>query len=192
MNPKQRTILEDQLFSAACVGFKRMPTVDFRADVALHVRDGVLYVILKNETAVGFAVMKDFPEVNGTYISGVVKGEGTPSGIVERIVAQHVKKFGVVAVRTQNDRVVEIMKNVCCEVVPVDREAGVGEMEVLRHMGLVSDKVRENMIVMGHYGDAPMIGVGERRRSNNELVRKATDRLNYQQGDALLLMGYVR
>ena len=190
VKPELRRDLDEQMFEAACEGFKREATVEFRKDVAVHVRDGTLYVIMGGGRAMGFAVMKDFPEAGGTYISGIVKGGGTPSGIVERIVAEHARKFSVVAVRTQNDRVVEIIKDICDEVVPIDREAGEREFEILRQMELFSDRVQPNLVIKQHFGGRPMIGDGERRRSRDGRVRQATERLDYQNGDAMLLIGY--
>jgi hypothetical protein len=186
------TELDEQLFAAACAGFGREPTDEFRKDVTEHVRDGVLYVIFGKGAALGFAVMKDYPEISATYISGIVKGPGTTSGIVERIVIEHARNFKTVVVRTQNDRVVEIMKNICDEVVPINREAEEKEIKILEEMGLFSPNLRADLVVPGHYGGSPMIGNGDRRRSQDIAVKRTTDRLNYEKGDALLLIGYRR
>ncbi len=179
------------MFAAACEGFRRVPTEDFRKDVAEHVRDGVLYVIIKDSKAVGFAVFKDYPELKTTYISGIVKGSGTPSGIVEKIVARHVSNFETAVVRTQNDRVVEIMKGVCREVIPIRREADEKDLDILKQTKLFSPKMSSDLVVHGHYSGSPMIGEGERRRSQDEEVRKTTDRLDYEKGDALILIGFI-
>ncbi len=192
--PNLRQLLEAQLIESACLAFRRQATPEFKIDVANHLRDGKLYIAVNQGAVVGFTVMKDFPAIDGTYISGIVKSPGGPTGIIENVVNDHVRKFKIVAVRTQNDRVVEIMSDICSEVVPLHREASLREMGILGVMGLERAStgllVVDDLIAKQHYGGRPMIGSGERRRSSNPLVRQTTDRLKYEEGDALLLVGY--
>jgi hypothetical protein len=143
----------------------------------------------------GFGVMKDFPGLNCTYISGIAKRKEAPSGIIEEIVKTHVAQgFETVVVRTQNDRVVEIMTKICDVVYPIHSKSGDRELGILREMGLGRSSsgldVGYDLIARKHYGGAPMIDSDIRQRSTNSLVRRTTDRLNYHDGDAMLLVGY--
>ena len=191
VHPRLRPQLEKQLIESAAEGFVRPLDDDFRLDVATHLREGILYVVIANGEACGFGVFKDFQHLDATYISGIVKSPRAPSGVVEVITAQHVHNKGVVVVRTQNDRVVEIIQDVCELVVPVHREPSNMEFDVLEAMGLLDKgNVGKNMVAVEHYGGAPMIQGVPRRRSNVEVVSRTTDRLKYYQGDALLLVGY--
>jgi hypothetical protein len=191
LRPRLRDELEKELFESACVGFNRPQTEAFREDVASHLREGTLYVAMNEGVAVGFAVMKDIEKM--TYIAGIVKKPEAPSGIVERIVENHIQthRCEVVTVRTQNDRVVDIVKHLCSEVVPISREAANCDLSNLQKMGLLSSKVTSDLVVHGHYGTSPMIGGGERRRSRDPAVVATTNRIDYDHGDALLLVGYV-
>jgi hypothetical protein len=192
MFPEKRKKLEQELFESACAGFNRDQTDKFRRDVARHLREGTLYAAIQDGAAVGFAVMTDTPEVHGTYIAGIAKKPNAPSGIVESMVEYHLSRNGyeVVTVRTQNDRVVEIMTDVCDEVVPITREAGEKEMEILRQMKLLTEDVDASMVARRHYGGEPLIAGLPRRRSKNPDVVRTTDRINYEEGDALLAVGY--
>jgi hypothetical protein len=181
--------LDEALLRVACAGFRREKTAEFAQDVASHVRDGYLYVVEEEGIIRGFAVMKDFPALAATYISGIVKEPGILSGIIEEIVYQHVQNFGIVAVRTQNDRVVEIMSDICAVVFPTDVEPGQKELDILAAMGLLGLNVDQNLVAHGHYGGKPMIE-GKRRRSKIKKITDITDRLDYEHGDAQLLVGY--
>ena len=194
LHPELKGSLEGQLYRAACSAFRRPPTPEFERDVAAHLRDGHLYVVIQGGRGVGFAVMKDYTEIGATYVSGIVKESVAPSGVIENVVKAHVSGFKTVVVRTQNDRVVEIMKDICHLVVPLHREAGEAEMYILGRMGLGSsssgEPVGTDMVARKHYGGEPMIGDGSRQRSRIFEVSRTTDRLNYPGGDALLLVGY--
>lgn len=180
---------DKELLRVACAGFMRDPTPEFAKDVAEHIRDGHLYIVKENGVIRGFAVMKDFPDINATYISGIVKEPGKLSGIIEEIVKKHVQNFGIVVVRTQNDRVVEIMSDICERVVPTDEIPKQKELDILAAMGLIGLNVNQNLVAKEHYGGKPMIG-GERKRSSNPKITEVTDELDYEHGDAQLLVGY--
>ena len=194
LHPELRVVLEGQLYEAACDAFCRQPTQAFEQDVKAHLRDGSLYVVIQGGKGVGFAVMKDFSEIRATYISGIIKKRTIASGVIEKIVERHVSGFGIVVVRTQNDRVVEIMRDTCRKVVPLHREAGEPERRILEYMRLDRSNngeiVGPDMVARKHYGGESMIGDGIRRRSRIFEVKELTDRLAYQEGDALLLVGY--
>lgn len=194
LKPSLRQSLEGQLFESACKGFRREASVEFRKDVASHLRGGTLYVVIFEGRAEGFAVMQDFREIGATYIAGIVKNGKAPSGVIDKIVRRHASLFETVVVRTQNDRVVEIMRGISEEVIPMHRNAEPGELEILKTMGLDKSSdgtgVGLNMIARRHYGGSPMIGDGSRPRSKDLSIRNLTDRLDYEKGDALLLIGY--
>lgn len=191
-----RSRLEDELTDAAVAGFARSKSPEFKADVAAHLRGGDLLVIDVQGGAVGFALMQLFAKQETAYIAGVVKSTQAPSGIIESVVSRYVQESGLpkVAVRTQNDRVAEIMTAVCGQVVAMDRDATERECELLTDMELIRPGQQvdcKSLLVKGYYG-SPMIGSGIRRRSEQSRVRQLTDRLDYDQGDALLLLGYRR
>lgn len=186
--------LEPQLAEAASVGFKRPLTEAFREDVGNHIRGGSLFIIMTAGKAEGFGLFQSFPEFKAVYIAGVVKKPTSPSKIMEDILLgyliSHSVETGVV--RTQNDRVVEIMANHFQTIVALDQKAGLGELDLLKKMNLLSPNLpfdRDNLIVKGYYG-GPMIEGEERRRSREERIRAHTDKLDYYAGDAALLIGY--
>lgn len=101
-------------------------------------------------------------------------------------------KLDTVAVRTQNDRVLEILTNTCGSVVALDRISKPEEVDLLLKLGLVkpdSDLDTDYLIHRGYYGSA-MISDGIRRRSSNIRVSSFTERLRYDQGDAAYGIGY--
>lgn len=194
LESRLRNRLDAELYEVACAGFRREKSAGFEEDVGLHVRGGdPLYVAEVNGRVEGFAVFVDYLQLNAVYISGLVKSPNAPPGVIDAIVRYHVARCGRdrVVVRTQNDRVAEIMIGCCAPVVPLDERPGESEVELVRRMGLVTrDFDRGSMVVRGHYGQ-PMIGDGSRQRSSYPRVTKATDKLDYEAGDALLLVGYV-
>lgn len=138
--------------------------------------------------------MQRFPDYDSVYLAGLVKTTRAPSGIIERIVQEFLDKNNPtnVITRTQNDRVAEIMVKVCEKVVPLDRMVEEKDRELLRNIELFTPITDPStLIVKGHYG-RPMIGSIERKRSANPRVTFVTDKLNYEAGDALLLIGYRR
>lgn len=195
VNEAVRAALEPQLFEAAATGFNRPLTPEFEADVAAHLRGGNLYTIEEESGDTGFAVLEDFPQLGALYVAGIVKKPTAPSRIVEEIVRYHLAKtgFSVAAVRTQNDRVLEIMANISSQLVAVDQNAQDREVDLLLKMGLFnpsSDIDYAHLIHRGYYG-GPMIGSGTRRRSRNPRITSYTDRLDYFAGDAAYGVGYI-
>lgn len=194
LSQEEKEVLEPQLISAACVGFRRPETPEFAQDVSDHIRGGDLYIVKQEGVATGFAMMEQFPAEGVIYIAGVVKKPSAPSRIIEKIVEVHMEKtkFNTLTVRTQNDRVLEILANICKTVVALDRDARLDEADLLAKLGLIkpdSDMDLEHLIHKGYYG-SPMIAGENRRRSSNSRVVNLTDRLDYNQGDAALGIGY--
>jgi len=98
----------------------------------------------------------------------------------------------MLAVRTQNDRVLEILANTCSQVVAMDRISNPEEVDMLLKLDLIdedSDLDVEYLIHRRYYG-SPMIKAGIRRRSANVRIRDFTDRLKYFDGDAAYGIGY--
>lgn len=187
-------MLESELFRVACEGFHQEPTDEFRIDVANHIRGGQLYVVNHNGRVEGFAMIQRFPKLHTVYLAGLVKTKRAPKEIIGKIVKEFIdrEKPDKVVTRTQNDRVVEIMTEVCQTVVPLDRPPTNEELVLIRYMGLYSSALDPStLIVRDHYG-RPMILSGERKRSTNRRVTAVTEKLNYEAGDALLLVGYRR
>ncbi|MBI2032191.1 MAG: hypothetical protein HYT09_00945 [Candidatus Levybacteria bacterium] len=189
---KQR--LEPELADVAARGFRRMPTPEFRQDVANHIRGGDLYITQQNGEASGFAMLKKFPSEGVIYIAGVVKKPTAPSGIVEAVVKHHLDEteLGIVTVRTQNDRVLEILTKTCDSVVALDRKSTPEEVDLLLKLGLVkadSDLDVDYLIHRGYYG-FPMIADGIRRRSGDVRISDFTEKLRYFDGDAAYGIGY--
>jgi hypothetical protein len=191
---REKTILEPQLIRTACEGFQRPETPEFSQDVSSHIRGGDLYVVEQENEATGFAMLETFPTEGVVYIAGVVKKPESPSKIIEKIVRFHLREAGLksLVVRTQNDRVLEILANICRRVIALDGLAKNEEVDLLGRMGLVRpDSILDEdyLIHRGYYG-SPMIAQGERRRSKNPRVTNLTDRLDYQKGDAAYGIGY--
>lgn len=191
-----KSTVEPQLIEAAAMGFKRPVTPEFSADVKNHLRGGDLYIVEQSGSISGFAMLEKFSEYEVIYIAGIVKKLNAPSRIIEKVIEYHLDNtgLGIVVVRTQNDRVLEILANTCSNVAAMDRMATPSEVDLLLKMDLVtpkSDLDRDYLIHRGYYG-SPMIQDGIRRRSANIKVRNLTDRLRYFQGDATYGIGYRR
>lgn len=181
-----------QLVEAAAAGFCRPVTKEFTDDVANHIQSGDLFVIMMNQRAEGLAIRKFFPGIEAVFLAGATKSTVTPSGVIEELTRRYIneKNARVVATRTQNDRVLDVLINLCDEVVPVHRIAEDRDLNLLGKLDQLSTRlINEPLIIKGCYG-GPMIGTGERRRSSRPEVRSVTDRLDYMAGDALLVLGY--
>jgi hypothetical protein len=192
---QDKSLIEPQLIEAACAGFRRQKTPEFAKDVSSHIRGGDLYVIREEDESTGFAMLESFPTQGVIYIAGVVKKPSAPSKIVERIVEHHLAKtkLETLTVRTQNDRVLELLANTSRSVTALDRKAKPEEVDLLNELGLVkpdSDIETEYLIHRGYYG-SPMLQ-GERRRSRNQKVTDLTDRIVYERGDAVYGIGYAK
>ena len=189
---EKRTDLERELLEVALEGFNRPATKSFRDDVASHIRSGFLQVALSDQKPVAFAVSQLYPEKGAAYLAGLVKKPSAPSALVEGMVGQFIDQFDptILITRTQNDRVMEIMCRFCPRVVPLDRLATPEEVELLTELGLMGEMTNPDLLITrGHYG-SQMILDSQRRRSFNKRVTNFSDRLNYQAGDAALLIGY--
>lgn len=125
---------------------------------------------------------------------GAVKSPEAPSAIVEEITRRYLEEKGarVVVTRTQNDRVVEIVANLCHEVVALDRLAQQTELDLLARMDVLpKDKEFDpvTLVIRKSYGTR-LIQSGPRRRSSVVKVVALTDLLDYEEGDAVVLVGY--
>ncbi len=190
-----QTFLEPGLIQVAGMGFKRLNDPEFVISTSKHIRDGHLSVALRDDRVVAFASNRILPDIDGVYISGVVKTGDSPSGLVEAMLKDFVGQIdpGRVITRTQNDRVLEIMIGLCDTVVPIHREATPQEIDlVVQVQPLDEDQspgLKPDLMLESGYG-AALIRSGHRQRSSNPLVRRATDRLKYDEGDCLILLGY--
>lgn len=192
----KRVILEPQLIEVASSGFGRALTPEFSGDVKNHIRGGDLYVVQQEGEATGFAMLENFPIEGVIYIAGVVKTPSAPARVIEEIIKYHIAQtdFPTLTVRSQNDRVFEILANTCNAVVALDRTAQPDELDLLVRLGLVkadSDLDVDYLIHRGYYG-SPLIENGIRRRSASLKVRGLTERLRYLEGDAAYGIGYIR
>ena len=190
---RSQELLEPQLAKVASLGFQRPLNQEFTADVAEHIRDGNLLIISTNDHVTGFASNRAMPELDAVYISGIVKSSEAPSGIVERVLQNYMKYRGPrrIITRTQNDRVVDIVVSLCNETVPVDRGVTSEELDMIKRTKLLSghEDLSPDLIIRGGYGGS-LIQSGIPLRSSNPIVRRATDKLDYFNGDYLVLLGY--
>jgi hypothetical protein len=194
LSDKVQQDLGSELVAVAAAGFARPITPEFDIDVRNHLADGHLMVVTEANRSIAFAVRKSYPEFDAVYLAGSVKIPSSCSGIVETVTAKYVQEsgLGTVVTRTQNDRVIEMMQSICKLVIPLDRSAYRQDREKLKELGLLTSNVDpETLIVRGHYG-GPMILTNGRRRSEDPEVRRLTDQLDYEAGDAQLLVGYRR
>ncbi len=187
----QQTLLP-QLVEAAAAGFCRPVTKEFAEDVFQHIKSGDLFIIMSSTQALGLAIRSYHPEVKAVFLAGATKSPYAPTGIVEELSRRYINEKGaqIVATRTQNDRVVEVMVSLCNEVVPVHRKVSVDDLNTLNKLGQITSTLdMKRLVIDGCYGGS-MIGSGERRRSIKPEVRRTTNILDYERGDALLLIGY--
>jgi hypothetical protein len=194
LSEEAKQVLEPQLIESAALGFKRPLTEEFAQDVKNHIRGGDLFIVEQEGAVSGFAMLERFPDKGVIYIAGIVKKPTAPSRIIEKVVEYYLKETGfeTVTVRTQNDRVLEILVNTCSSVVSIDRLANLAEVDLLTNLGLInpkSDLDIDYLIHRGYYG-SPMIQDGIRRRTGNIKVKALTDRLDYFRGDAVYGIGY--
>lgn len=184
--------LEEDLYQVASKGFNRPLTDDFRADVASHIRGGFLQVALENQKAVAFAVSQFHEDTKTAYIAGIVKNPNAPRSIVEKMLGNFIEQYNpsILITRTQNDRVMDIICHFCPIVVPIDRSVTADELKLLSDFNLLSSNTNQELLITrGHYG-GQMIFDSIRRRSLDEKVVNFSNQLNYQEGDAALLIGY--
>jgi hypothetical protein len=187
--------LELPLARVAASAFRRPLSKAFREDVASHIRGGDLLISLGNDGfPEGFSIFQSFPELDAAYLAGVVKKPTAPSRVMEKIVNYYMRTrdISAITVRTQNDRVAQIISNACGVVFALDGPAHPREVDLLNKMGLVPTNLPFDdmyLIVKGYYGE-PMIMGEERRRLPIPRIEEISKRLDYQAGDAMLLVGY--
>lgn len=188
-----RTFLEPGLIQVAGIGFKRLDDPEFAKSTSHHIRDGHLSVAIRDNRVLAFASNRILPDIDGVYISGVVKTGDSPSGLVEAMLKGFVGQIDPerVITRTQNDRVLEIMVGLCDTVIPIHRQATSAEIDLLEQVEPIGERyaLTPDFLIERGYGQA-LIRSQSRRRSSNPLVRRATDRLKYDEGDCLMLLGY--
>lgn len=188
-----RVFLEPGLIKVAGMGFQRLNDPNFIESTSHHIRDGHLSIALQGDQVAAFASNRIMPLIDTVYISGVVKTKDSPSGLVGFMLEHFIRQRNPkrVITRTQNDRVLEIMLDLCNTVVPIHREANDEELDLIRQAQILDEcqELNSNFFIKRGYGEA-LIGSGIRNRSSNTLVRSATDRLKYDEGDCLILLGY--
>ncbi len=165
---------------------------NFSIDVNNHIRCGPLRVAYLNDQPVAFIAFQSFPKLNALYLAGMVKKQSAPSGLVELIVRDFVKTTNpsILVTRTQNDRVMEIMTHLCDITVPIDRLANQTDLNLLSRLDLLTPDTDPNtLIIHGCYG-SQMIHNLPRRRVYDKKITVFSDLLDYQSGDASLLIGY--
>lgn len=187
-------VLSTQLTKAAAIGFRRPLTPEYAETVLEHMRGGDLYIVVQQGVALGFANRRFYPELEAVYLVGAVKSPEAPSAIMEEITRRYLEEKGakVVVTRTQNDRVVEIVANLCREVVALDRPAEQAELDLLAIMDVLpKDKEFDpvSLVIRKSYGTR-LIQDGPRRRSSVAKVVALTELLDYEEGDAVMLVGY--
>lgn len=176
----------------AAAAFNRPLTPAFSEDVLYHLQSGLVQVFVKNGQPLAFTVIQPHPDINVIYLAALAKSPGGPSGIVQTMVGHFLNRTPVsaIAVRTQNDRVYEMLCRFCFQVVPLDRPPRIPDLEILHHLGLINSNVDPaTLIAIGHYG-SPLIQNLPRRRSQDQRITLYSDQLNYQSGDAAVLLGY--
>jgi len=99
-----------------------------------------------------------------------------------------------VLTRTQNDYVIDYMKTLCpCGVVPLDFPSNRGFLELIKKTGLFHEDLDpQTLVIPGYYGGGPMIVNAPRPRSKTPQVRRFMDEINYEQGDARVIIGLRR
>lgn len=166
--------------------------LNFNKDVNNHIRCGPLRVAFLNDQPIAFIAFQSFPELKAVYLAGMVKKRSAPSGLVETIVKDFIQTIhpSVVATRTQNDRVMEIMIHLCDITIPFDRLANQTDLNLLSKLNLLTPNTDLNtLIVRGCYGNQMILDL-PRRRVCEEKITTFSDLLDYQSGDAALLIGY--
>lgn len=187
-----REKLENELCQVASLGFNRPLNTDFRADIARHIRGGFLQVALENKKPIAFAMSQYHEDIKTAYLAGLVKVPSAPRGVVREMVGEFIKQYhpSVLVTRTQNDRVMDIICHFCPAVVPLDRSVTPIELKLLASLDLLGPNTDLGLLITrGHYG-GQMILDYPRRRSRDKKVTKFSDQLNYEAGDAALLIGY--
>lgn len=155
-------------------------------------RGGNLYIIVSKGEISAFALLVDFPLIEACYISGIVKKPAAPSRIVEDAIRFHLNKTNPTSIvaRTQNDRTIEILHDNSSCTSPIDYPPNQLEMDIITKMGLFHPQLNSRTLIVPNYYGSPMIEGNSRRRSKNESIRAATDRLNYKAGDAMIVIGH--
>lgn len=165
---------------------------NFSTDVNNHIRCGPLRVAFLNDQPVAFIAFQSFPEFNTLYLAGMVKKQSAPSGLVEVMVKDFVQTTdpSVLVTRTQNDRVMEIMTHLCDITVPIDRLANQTDLNLLTRLNLLTPTTDPNtLVVRGCYGSQMIVDL-PRKRVCDKKITIFSDLLDYQSGDAALLIGY--
>ena len=173
-------------------GFSRPLTDRVREGIRGHVTNGDLFIVMNQLQVTAFARRKLHPEVSSVYLAGAVKLPSAPSGVVEEITRRYVEENNptTVITRSQNDRVIDVMLGLCKEVIPVHRAPSNEEIGFLEHLGYFDSRVEKDTLITKKCYGRSLIVNADRRRSVNSYVRRVTDQLDYDAGDALLLLGY--
>ena len=191
---KQR--LGEEAISTACAGFHRQASPNFRQDVLAHLygSNTTLYLAVDSrDSMIAFRAIQKFPEERAVVLAGAVKHPEGPKHLV-RIMTQrilHHSDYRYVLTRTQNDHVTDMMRQLCPGgVVPFSQPVEDKYLELIQKTGLNHPNLDPATLhIPGYYGGQPMIARGPRPRSRDRQVREFMDQIDYQAGDAYLLIG---
>jgi len=150
----------------------------------------------QNRRLQAFRIIQNFPDYQTIYLAGAAKLPLAMPHLIRKITQRILTRINPVFVvtRTQNDFVLDAMEFYCSgRVTPVDQPPNQQILNLIRNIGLFHPRLNpDNLIIPGYYGDQPMIRGGPRPRSKNDRVRSLTNQLDYDHGDALLIVGQRR
>ena len=183
--------------ATACLAFHRESTDDFRQDVINHIYSGNLYLALEEEIGIAaFRVIQSFPQESAIVLEGAAKHPLAQKYLIRLMTDKILASFDPIYVltRTQNDYVVDYMKALCLRgVVPLDFPSNRGFLKLIKKTGLFHEDLdSQTLVIPGCYGGEPMIVNAPRPRSKTPQVRQFMDEINYEQGDARVIIGLRR
>lgn len=186
---EERTLIEEEAIEVASAGFVREKTSAFILDVKQHIRSGELYCCFGSGGRMVAFRMIDRPTLEIVYLAGAVKKPEAPKYLIreltKKILNELKPKYTVT--RTQNSHVVDMLIDLCKEVIPLDRLPTDEEIKSVEICGIkgYSD---QKLIIPKYYG-SPMIGKPEKPKSVNPKVESFMEEIDYFAGDARVLIG---
>jgi len=150
----------------------------------------------QNRRLQAFRIIQNFPDYQTIYLAGAAKLPLAMPHLIRKItqrILTQVNPIFVVA-RTQNDFVLDAMEFYCPgRVTPIDHPPDNQTLDLIRNINLCHHRLNpDSLIIPGYYGGQPMVQGGLRPRSRNDRIRNLTNQLDYDHGDALLLIGQRR
>lgn len=129
------------------------------------------------------------PHPRVVCLAGAVKKPKAPKYLIREVTKKLLEELNpsYVVTRTQNDKVVDMLVNLCDLVVPLDRPPTLDEFGAIMIAGIGEFSDYYKLIIPKYYG-SPMIA-GPRPRSKSRRVREFMDEINYANGDARVLIG---